>query len=172
MVPNKCFRVVVDWIYRNSDVSDQQELAAKTGLSEKTISQILNNKVKKPSEATIRKLNEAFGNIFNPAYLRGQSVFMLAEDEMYYNLHPEENPLNQKKEHSINEPSNQNDLPAWADNLISIMSEQVKQNEALNRELRQSIAEIHALRDELHSMLRTPYAIPAPPIPYLAAAEP
>lgn len=171
MVPNECFRVVLDWLYQNGKVSDQQELAEKTGLSEKTISQILNNKVKKISDATIRKLNEAFENIFNPAYLRGQSVFMLSEDEMYYNLHPEENPLNQKKEHSINEPSNQNELPTWADTLISLMSEQVKQNEELNRELRQSIAEVHALRDELRSMLRSPYAVPAPPIPY-APAEP
>ena len=171
MVPNECFRVVLDWLYQNGKVSDQQELAAKTGLSEKAISQILNNKVKKPSESTIRKLNEAFGNIFNPAYLRGQSVFMLAEDEMYYNLHPEENPLNQKEAHSTNEPIKKNDLPAWADTLLSIMSEQVKQNEALNCELRQSIAEVHALRDELRSMLRSPYSVPAP-IPYLATAEP
>lgn len=171
MVPNECFRVVLDWLYQNGDVSDQQELAAKTGLSEKAISQILNNKVKKPSESTIRKLNEAFGNIFNPAYLRGQSVFMLAEDEIYYTLHPEENPLNQKKAHSINEP-NQNELPAWADNLIAIMSEQVKQNEALNRELRQSLAEVQALRDELRAIIRGQYTIPVRPGAYLATAEP
>lgn len=172
MEPNERLQLVLDWLYKNGLVSDQQDLAAKTGLSEKAISQILNNKVKKISDATIRKLNKAFGNVFNPPFLRGQSIIMLAEDEMYYNLHPEKNPLNQNEAPSTNEQSNQNDLPAWADTLISIMSEQVKKNEALNRELRQSIAEVHALRDELRSMLRSPYAVPAPPIPYLATAEP
>lgn len=162
----------MDYLFKNGLIADQAELSKLTGISETSISRILNNRVKEPSEATIRKLNDAFGNIFNPEYFRGKSVFMLVEDEMYYSMHPEENPFNQKKAESTNEQSNQNDLPAWADNLIGIMSEQVKQNEALNRELRQSIAEVHALRDELRSMLRSQHEATAHPIPYHATAEP
>lgn len=172
MVRNECFRVAMDYLFKNGLIADQAELSKLTGISETSISRILNNRVKEPSEATIRKLNDAFGNIFNPEYFRGKSVFMLVEDEMYYSMHPEENPFKQKKAESTNEQSNQNDLPAWADNLIGIMSEQVKQNEALNRELRQSIAEVHALRDELRSMLRSQYEVTAHPIPYHATAEP
>lgn len=172
MVRNECFRVAMDYLFKNGLIADQAELSKLTGISETSISRILNNRVKEPSEATIRKLNDAFGNIFNPEYFRGKSVFMLVEDEMYYSMHPEENPFKQKKAESTNEQSNQNDLPAWADNLIGIMSEQVKQNEALNRELRQSIAEVHALRDELRSMLRSQYESTAHPIPYNATAEP
>lgn len=149
MDPNERLRLVLDWLYKNDLVSDQQDLAAKTGLSEKAISQILNNKVKKMSEATIRKLNEAFGNVFNPAFLRGQSIIMLAEDELYFSLHPEKNPLNNRQDAPAHSSGSPVELPAWADTLISIMSEQIKQNEALNRELRRSIDEIHALRDEL-----------------------
>lgn len=147
MDPNECLRLVLDWLYRKGLVSDQQDLASKTGLSEKAISQILNNKVKKMSEATIRKLNDAFGNVFNPAFLRGQSIIMLAEDEL--SLHPEKNPLNKRQDAPAHSSGSPIELPAWADTLISIMSEQIKQNEALNRELRRSIDEIHALRDEL-----------------------
>ena len=146
MDPNERLRLVLDWLYKNGLVSDQQDLAAKTGLSEKAISQILNNKVKKISESTIRKLNEAFGNVFNPAFLRGQSIIMLAKDEC---LHPEKNPLNKRQDAPAHSSGSAVELPAWADTLISIMSEQIKQNEALNRELRRSIDEIHALRDEL-----------------------
>lgn len=149
MDPNERLRLVLDWLYKNSLVSDQQDLAAKTGLSEKAISQILNNKVKKISEATIRKINDAFGNVFNPAFLRGQSIIMLAEDELYFSLHPEKNPLNKQQDAPAHSSVSPVELPAWADTLISILSEQIKQNEALNRELRRSIDEIHALRDEL-----------------------
>ena len=68
MIRNERFRVALDYLYKNGLVADQRELSVKTGLSQKSISHILNNRVQNPSEATIRKLNEAFGNIFNPEY--------------------------------------------------------------------------------------------------------
>lgn len=169
MDPNECLRLVLDWLYKKGLVSDQQDLAEKTGLSEKAISQILNNKVKKMSEATIRKLNDAFGNVFNPAFLRGQSIIMLAEDELYFSLHPEKNPLNKRQDAQAHSSGSPVELPAWADTLISIMSEQIKQNEALNRELRRSIDEIHALRDEL---LRYSHQYSMPQQPSRLVAEP
>ena len=42
-----------------------------------------------PSDDTLRKLNDAFGGIFNINYLRGNSTVMLIEDELHYNQHPE-----------------------------------------------------------------------------------
>ena len=169
MDPTERLRLVIDWLYKNDLVSDQQDLAAKTGLSEKAISQILNNKVKKMSEATIRKLNEAFGNVFNPAFLRVLSIIMLAEDELYFSLHPEKNPLNKRQDAQAHSSGSPVELPAWADTLISIMSEQIKQNEALNRELRRSIDEIHAMRDEL---LRYSHQYSMPQQPSRLVAEP
>ena len=64
MVRNECFRVAIDYLYKNGLVVDQKELSEKTKLSQTAISRILNNRVKEPSEASIRKLNEAFGNLF------------------------------------------------------------------------------------------------------------
>ena len=60
MIRNERFRVALDYLYKNGLVADQRELSVKTGLSQKSISHILNNRVQNPSEATIRKLNEAF----------------------------------------------------------------------------------------------------------------
>ena len=45
-------------------------------------------------------------------------------------------------------------LPQWADTLIEIMSKQIKENEALNRELRQSIQQVNTLRDDLQNLLK------------------
>lgn len=154
MLGNECFRVALDYLYKNNLVADQSELSQKTGLSQKSISQILNNRVKKPSESTIRKLNEAFGNIFNPEYFRGHSIHMLLEDAVYYAQHPEEDPTsnkylpyNERKE--IAEPEHDyQSIPAWADSIIQIASTQVRIIEELRRE-------ISSLRSELQDIKNT-----------------
>lgn len=77
---NALFAAAVDYLYRHEGVADQKELAEKTGITETTISRILNDKVRRPSEDTLRKLNAAFGHIFNMAYFRGEDICMLLED--------------------------------------------------------------------------------------------
>ena len=166
----------MDYLFKNGLIADQSELSKLTGISETSISRILNNRVKEPSEATIRKLNEAFGNIFNPEYFRGHSIHLLMEDVAYYAQHPEEDassnryiPIDERKK---SEPAKDTpSIPTWADTLISIMSEQIKQNEALTRELRQSIAEVNTLRDDLRRLIRGQYLPQINAGTYLAAAE-
>ena len=79
---NELFAKAIDWLYANNKVRDQKELAAVTGITETTIPRILNDKVKKPSEDTLRKLNNAFGGIFNMEYFRGKNVHMIADDAL------------------------------------------------------------------------------------------
>ena len=86
---NGIFAQVLDYLIKEKMVKDQQELAAVTGITETTISRILNDKVRQPSRDTWQKLNEAFGNIFNPQYFRGESTIMLLEDiRPETNTHP------------------------------------------------------------------------------------
>ena len=160
MVRNECFRVAIDYLFKNGLIADQSELSKLTGISETSISRILNNRVKEPSEATIRKLNDAFGNIFNPEYFRGHSIHLLMEDVAYYAQHPEKDissskyvPLDERSEQVAEPQQEYHAIPAWADTLMSIIAEQIQKNEALNRELRQSIAEVNALRDDLSRII-------------------
>jgi len=137
MIRNERFRVALDYLYKNGLVADQRELSVKTGLSQKSISHILNNRVQNPSEATIRKLNEAFGNIFNPEYFRCNSEHMLADEPV-----------------QASEPApDYVALPTWADALIQMVTEQVKANEDMRRELRQSLEEVAALKQELKNAI-------------------
>ena len=76
---NEIFANVLDWLIANKGVTDQQDLAMKTGISKNTVSRIMTGKVE-PKDDTLRKLNAAFGGIFNMQYLRGESVIMLVED--------------------------------------------------------------------------------------------
>lgn len=77
---NKIFKQMLDWLYANTDIHNQAELARKTGLNEVTISRVLNGKIKRIKQESLRKVNAAFGNIFNPEWLRGESEVMLTAD--------------------------------------------------------------------------------------------
>ena len=137
---NEIFATVLDWLIREHYVIDQRDLAAKTGITTTTISRIMTGKVE-PKDETLRKLNAAFGNMFNMQYLRGQSTTMLVADQGQANsLHEDDKTL-------------YTTLPKWADTLIDIMSQQIKENEALNRELRQSISEVNEIRSDLQKLI-------------------
>ena len=87
---NQLFKVAVDYIYKEHLASGQGELAKKIGISESALSRIMNDK-KFVGDETLRKMNEAFGGIFNMAYFRGEDPqCMLMEDLLYYQQHPEE----------------------------------------------------------------------------------
>jgi transcriptional regulator with XRE-family HTH domain len=88
-VKNEFFKVAIDYIYKEHLVSSQGELAEKIGISTSALSRIMNNK-KCVGDDTLRKMNEAFGGIFNMAYFRGESVVLLVEDVAYYKSHPGE----------------------------------------------------------------------------------
>ena len=137
---NEIFATVLDWLIRENYVIDQSDLARKTGITATTVSRIMKGKVE-PKDDTLRKLNAAFGNMFNMQYLRGLSTTMLAADqEQASSLHEDD-----KMPYTT--------LPTWAETLIDIMSKQIKENEAINRELRQSITEVNALRTDLQKLI-------------------
>lgn len=139
---NKIFATVLDWLIRERYVIDQRDLSHKTGITATTISRIMTGKVE-PKDETLRKLNAAFGNMFNMQYLRGQSTTMLvADQEQATSLHDDTTPP-------------YTTIPKWADTLIDIMSKQIKENEALNRELRQSIQNVNTLKNELQTIIKT-----------------
>lgn len=137
---NEIFATVLDWLIREHYVIDQRDLSHKTGITATTISRIMTGKVE-PKDETLRKLNAAFGNMFNMQYLRGQSNTMLVAD------HEEATSLHE------DDKTPYTTLPKWADTLIEIMSKQIKENEVLNQELRQSISDVDALRTDLQKLI-------------------
>ena len=90
---NQFFKQAFDWLYQQKMAIDQADIAQKTGISPTTISRIMNHGVGRPDEKTIRKLNAAFDNIFNPDFLRGQSEKMLMEE-----LSPDSNAINSNQQ--------------------------------------------------------------------------
>lgn len=159
---NNLFLVAVDHLFKEKLVNSQKDLAQKVGITETSLSRIKKGQ-RVVSDETLRKMNEAFGHIFNMAYFRGRSTKLLIEDANYYDQHPNENHLyysdvnlqQEEETQRVSEPEQTpySLIPSWASSFIEIMSQQVKQNEALNRELRRSIQEVNELKTNLQNLI-------------------
>ena len=105
---NELFRVAVDYLFREKKVGSQKELAEKIGITEPSLSRVMNGG-RIVSDKTLHKMNEAFGGIFNMAYFRGEDPHcMLIEDLAYYQQHPEERLVFERsQQHSSERPHEQ-----------------------------------------------------------------
>ena len=112
---NQLFKVAVDYIYKEHLADSQGELAKKIGISDSALSRIMNDK-KFVGDDTLRKMNEAFGGIFNMAYFRGEDPHcMLIEDLLYYKQHPEERLVFEKQNDDKQAlPESENAVPAYS----------------------------------------------------------
>ena len=80
MTTNEIFKRMLDWICDNQLAPNQTEVARAAGLNETTVSRIVKGHVKSVKQETLRAINAAYGNVFNPDWLRGESGVMHAED--------------------------------------------------------------------------------------------
>lgn len=77
---NNLFMVAVDHLFKEGLVDSQKSLAEKIGISEAALSRIKNG-TKTVSDDTLRKMNAAFGGIFNMAYFRAGEGCLLANGQ-------------------------------------------------------------------------------------------
>ena len=135
------FSNAYNWLISQGKVHDQMELSDVTGITETTISRILNRRVKKVSSGTAEKLMNAFPEVFTYEWIVTGKI-------------GEANPTYPSPTPSASE-SQPTFIPSWADSLIQIISYQIKENEALNRELRQSLNHVTTLAASLEKLLST-----------------
>ena len=157
---NELFRVAVDYLFREKKVGSQKELAEKIGITEPSLSRVMNGG-RTVSDNTIHKMNEAFGGIFNMAYFRGEDqLCMLMEDLIYYKQHPEERLLFEKPKVISTQIPTTSDLSiliekavakatAYADKTIAALENQVERYE---KELDAKSEEIKRLQSRIHEL--------------------
>ncbi len=139
---NNIFAEAFDYLKREKGIKTQKRLAELMGVSEDTITRILKDRCE-VTEDIITKLQTASGCIFNLQWLRGEDAFhMLVSDVPTYHIDmaAEDDP----------KPF----IPSWADSFFDIMTQQIKQNEDLNRELRQSITEMKEITKQLSLLVK------------------
>ena len=166
---NELFRVAVDYLFREKKVGSQKELAEKIGITEPSLSRVMNGG-RTVSDKTIYKMNEAFGGIFNMAYFRGEDqLCMLMEDLIYYKQHPEERLVFEKPKVISTQIPTTSDLSiliekavekatAYADKTIAALENQVeryeKELDAKSEEIKRLQARIHEL-EAFTTVIRT-----------------
>ena len=157
---NELFRVAVDYLFREKKVGSQKELAEKIGITEPSLSRVMNGG-RTVSDKTIHKMNEAFGGIFNMAYFRGEDPHcMLLEDLIYYKQHPEERLVFEKPKVISTQIPTTSDLSiliekavekatAYADKTIATLENQVERYE---KELDAKSEEIKRLQARIQEL--------------------
>jgi plasmid maintenance system antidote protein VapI len=86
---NNIFAEAFRWIKKNVEgVKYQKDLAARIGVSEDTITRIMRDQTE-VTDDFLCKFNEAFDNVFNYQWLRGEEDYPMLAAELYKkNPHP------------------------------------------------------------------------------------
>lgn len=127
IIKNERFRNAIDCLYAQKLIESDVDAASKIGISKSGFSRLLNDK-KSVSVDTLRKMNDAFGGIFNMAYFRGESDFLLVED------------AKQKADDSpIDKPTA---------NIIELYASLIQDIEKIRQQVKQELAEVQALKHE------------------------
>ena len=147
--------------YLKSKGYSQKDIVTKSGIAQNAISKIKNGE-NNAGDETIRKVAQAFR--LNIPFFYGNSPHISLLDvkrevldneldetqELLVRIQPEEH-----KDMAAEDIDPNPFIPSWADSFFDIMTQQIKQNEALNRELRQSITEVNALTKQLTELIKT-----------------
>lgn len=92
---NELFLTACDYLFGEKFVTSQKDLSAKIGITPASFSRIKSG-LMGVSDETLRRMNEAFGNIFDMRYFRGQSDHFLLE--------PQEKPSEPAQDRVKNDP--------------------------------------------------------------------
>lgn len=139
----------MDWLHKNKGIRDQRHLASIIGITPNSMSRIMNGQ-NNPSEDTLRKLNEAFGNIFNMKYLRGLVPYpMLVEDEK--EPKPEPTPVDPGSSFTSTSVADLQKQKEQADIITDLLTQSAKlitENESIRRQLLEELTLIQQLRQD------------------------
>lgn len=147
--------------YLKSQGYSQKYIVKKAGIAQNAISKIKNGE-NNAGDETIRKVAEAFRLNIPFFYGKSRHITLLdAKREILDNDIEETQDLlthiqpEVHKDVAAEDIAPQPFIPSWADSFFDIMTQQIKQNEELNRELRQSIVEVREIKQQLTDLLNT-----------------
>lgn len=127
---------VYEYVRQFKGIHTQIDFAIAVNYSRTAISLALNGKESYLTDKLFENICKAFPDTFSIDYLlTGEGQLLINQEEVKQGDQPIE------------------PIPMWADTMISIIAKQIKENETLHRELKQSILEFNAARVELEKIL-------------------
>ena len=153
VITNDIFTRAIQWLYDHGRIRDQKDFAAITGITETTLSRILNNKVRHPSSDTVRKVSSLFPGVFDAVSNNRQSNFTERTHDIQMSVlgHLVKEPEVIEGMAADDDPRPH--LPTWADTLLGILSKQIAENEVLHSELKQSISDVQEMKKQLSDLI-------------------
>jgi transcriptional regulator with XRE-family HTH domain len=137
MTSNEIFAKMLDWIFANTEAKHNADVAKKAKINATSVSRILNGQVKNASQDTLRAVNAAYGNVFNPEWIRGKSDIMLVAD-----LHRQAAETNMPAQQSVPDMSSLiNATIAAKDETIMSLKRELSAKEQVIAELRARLAD-------------------------------
>lgn len=127
---------VYNYLHSNKGIHTKAGFADAIKYARAYVSSALNGNEKYLTDKLFRSICGAFPETFNLDYLlNGDGRLLLEEPQFVSEEHPS------------------SFIPSWADAFLDILANQVKENEALNRELRQSIERANVLCANLETLI-------------------
>jgi hypothetical protein len=142
VLKNRLFITAVDYLIDQKVVEDQKGVSVRTGITAAALSNIRNDK-KIVSDKTIRKFLEGFPGIFNPAYFKGENIYMTLNEAVEAKMDAEE----QKRKVS-EQLTPQPQVPDYIQKLIEESVRMSTRNELLERQCENLIAELRQAKTD------------------------
>jgi chaperonin cofactor prefoldin len=148
VLKNKLFINAVDYLIEQGIVEDKKGVSSRTGITEAALSNIRNDK-KIVSDKTIRKFLDGFPDIFNPAYFKGQNIYMTLKELMEAKMYADEQkrkeddtPAPQAIDYTFLIEKAVEKATAYADKTIATLEKQVADKDKQIADLRSRVREL------------------------------
>ena len=140
---------VYEYLRKHYNVHTKTGFAEAVKYGRTSMSSAMNGNDLYLTDGLFRSICLAYPNVFNLNYLlTGKGSLLQSNKEAVLGRYPAPPGM-------VSEDAPSESLPLWADTLISIMSKQIAENEALHSELRRSIAEVSDLKTQLSHLLQS-----------------
>ena len=140
---------VYEYLRKHYNVHTKTGFAEAVKYGRTSMSSAMNGNDLYLTDGLFRSICLAYPNVFNLNYLlTGEGSLLQSNKEAVLGRYPAPPGM-------VSEDAPSESLPLWADTLISIMSKQIAENEALHSELRRSIAEVSDLKTQLSHLLQS-----------------
>ena len=140
---------VYEYLRKHYNVHTKTGFAEAVKYGRTSMSSAMNGNDLYLTDGLFRSICLAYPNVFNLNYLlTGEGSLLQSNKEAVLGRYPAPPGM-------VSEGAPSESLPLWADTLISIMSKQIAENEALHSELRRSIAEVSDLKTQLSHLIQS-----------------
>ena len=140
---------VYEYLRKHYNVHTKTGFAEAVKYGRTSMSSAMNGNDLYLTDGLFRSICLAYPNVFNLNYLlTGEGSLLQSNKEAVLGRYPAPPGM-------VSEDVPSESLPLWADTLISIMSKQIAENEALHSELRDSINELSKLTTQLSHLIQS-----------------